>query len=98
MSLCAWFEAWRRSEVLEPTLTGHRLRFTLESLQISERYEDELAPTPVSMMQFVTLDNLRSRKNLTEFTQFHDLQQDLGVMLELQVILEKHSDGEVRII
>ena len=95
MSLCAWFEAWRRSEVLEPTLTGHRLRFTLESLQISEKYEDELASTPVSMMQFVTLDTLTKLKNLTELRLFEDLKQDIGVMVELQVILAKRSDGKV---
>ena len=98
MSLCAWFEAWRRSKVCEQCHEGQRLRFTLSGLQIIEEHEEPRTTTPLSMMEFVTLDNLRSHKNLTEFEKFHDLQHDLGVMLELQVILEKHSDGEVRII
>ena len=67
----------------------------MDLLQISEKHEVPRAPTPLSLMEFVSLDTLRKLKNLTEVAQFEDLKQNIGVMVELQTILAKHSDDEV---
>ena len=95
MSLCAWFEAWRQSDVLEENVVGNRLRFTLDLLQMSERHEAPRPTTPIRLMEFVTDDNLRNLKNLTEVAQFEDLKMNVGAMVELQTILAKESDTEV---
>ena len=95
MSLCAWFQAWRRSDVLEQNAVGHRLRFTVHLLQITEKHEVPRPPTPLSLMEFVSLDTLHNFKTLLEVAQFEELAKNVGAMVELQTIVAKHSDDTV---
>ena len=95
MSLCAWFEAWRRSDVLEQNAVGHRLRFLLNLLQITEITEVPRPPRPLRLMEFVSLPTLHNIKTLLEVAHFEELTQNVGAMLELQTIAAKHSDDTV---
>ena len=95
MSLCAWFQAWRLSEVLEQNAVGHRLRFLLNLLQITEITEVPRPPRPLRLMEFVSLPTLHNIKTLLEVAHFEELTQNVGAMLELQTIAAKHSDDTV---
>ena len=102
VSICVWFEAWRRSDVLEETKIGHRLRFVLALLQTSELSERPVTPEPCKMMKWITVAKLQ---NLNSLLDENDVEAALltnnadrdWVSLELQTVLPKPSDDKAYI-
>ena len=102
VSLCVWFEAWRRSDVLEESMLGHRVRFVLTLLQTAESSEEPYTPEPCKMMKWITVAKLQ---NLNSLLDENDVEAALltnnadrdWVSLELQTVLPKPSDDKAYI-
>ena len=99
VSLCVWFESWRRSDVLEETKKGHRLSHVLKLMQMCEDREVPATPDHCQIMKWITTQNLRNKKSLLEETEVERVlfsnvpdENKNWVMLELQNVLATTGD------
>ena len=96
MSLCAWFEAWRRTDVNEEgSESGRHMRHVHKLLSVSESTEDPQPPEACLMMKHVSRERLKSEKNLLDLAEFSHLTRFTWAALELQTFMAKTSDDAV---